>query len=109
MDQALVARWLDLTRRQLPHAAAEHRWPIRLDHCFMRVCLDAAYGRPWHDVVARPAIRHASDAGLARAVAIAESVLAHPHTLPALNAESLRLRGKQGAVNRRPDGRVPAA
>ena len=60
----------------------------------MRVCLDAAYGRPWHEVVARPAIRNAADADLARAVAIAEDVLARPHTLPDLNAESLRIRGK---------------
>ncbi len=95
MNEALVARWLDLTRRQLPQAAVEHRWPIRLDHCFMRVCLDAAYGRPWHEVVARPAIRHASDADLARAVAVAEGVLAEPHTLSALNEESLCLRGKR--------------
>ena len=95
MDQALVARWLDLTRRQLPAAAGQHGWPIRLDHCFMRVCLDAAYGRPWHEVVERPAIRNASDADLARAVEIAEGVLARPETLPGLNDASLRMRGKQ--------------
>ncbi len=95
MDRALLARWLDLTRRQLPQAAARHGWPIRLDHCFMRVCLDAACGRPWHEVIARPAIRNASDAELARAVAVAEGLLARPDTLTALNAESLRLRGKR--------------
>ena len=89
-----MARWLDLTRRQLPVAATRHGWPIRLDHCFMRVCLDAACGRPWHEVVARPAIRHAPDAVLARAVAVAEHLLAHPDRLVALNTASLRLRGK---------------
>ncbi len=94
MDPALVARWLDLTRRQLPQAAALHRWPIRLDHCFMRVCLDVAYGRPWHEAIGRPAIRHAAPADLARAVSVAEGLLARPETLAALNAASLRMRGK---------------
>ena len=60
----------------------------------MRVCLDASFGRPWHQVVARPAIRHAADTDLARAVAVAEAVLRDPSTLPALNAASLRMRGK---------------
>ena len=90
----LVSRWLELTRRQLPGMAADHGWPIRLDHCFMRVCLDASFGRPWHEVVARPAIRHAADADLARAVAVAEAIVRDPSTLPALNAASLRMRGK---------------
>ena len=91
---ALVARWLELTRVALPQAAARHRWPIRLDHCFMRVCLDAAYGRPWHEVAARPAIRYAAGAELRRAVDVAEAILAHPETLAELNAASLRMRGK---------------
>ena len=100
---ALLARWLDLTRRVLPGMAAAEGWPIRLDHCFMRVCLDAAFGRPWHEAVRRPAVRHMTEAELARAVAVAERVVATPALLPGLNAESLRLRGKAG---RRPG--VPA-
>ena len=59
----------------------------------MRVCLDAAYGRPWHEVIARPAIRHAADDDLARAVAVAEAILAQPDTLPGRNEDSLRMRG----------------
>ncbi len=39
----------------------------------MRVCLDAAFGRPWNEVVAAPAIRHLALADLARAIAIAEA------------------------------------
>ena len=93
---ALSARWLDLTRRVLPGMAAAEGWPIRLDHCFMRVCLDAAFGRPWHEAVRRPALRHMTGAELARAVAVAERVVADPAALFGLNAESLRLRGKAG-------------
>lgn len=91
---ALLPRWFDLTRRVLPGMAAAEGWPIRLDHCFMRVCLDAAFGRPWHEAVRRPAVRHMTEAELARAVAVAERIAAAPSLLPALNAESLRLRGK---------------
>ena len=91
---ALVDRWLGLTRTVLPGMAAERRWPIRLDHCFMRVCLDAALGVRWDTVVRRPAIRHLSDAQLRRAVAQAEAIVAEPGLLLRLNADSLRLRGR---------------
>jgi hypothetical protein len=92
--EALLARWLELTRQVLPGMAVVERWPIRLDHCFMRVCLDTALGRPWHELVRRPAVRHLSAEQLARAVAVAESVRCQPARLPGLNQESLRRRGK---------------
>ncbi len=60
----------------------------------MRVCLDLAMGRPWHEVIPRPAIRHATAAQLQRAMAVAEAVLSDPGSLPALNAASLHMRGK---------------
>ena len=90
----LLERWDDLTRRVLPGMAAAQRWSIRADHCFMRVCLDTAFGRPWHEAIPRPAARHASSAELARAVAVAERLRDVPGDLPSLNRESLRLRGK---------------
>ncbi len=89
---ALQARWLHLTRTVLPGMAAEHGWPIRLDHCFMRVCLDAAIGARWDATVRLPAIRHLTDPQLARAVAIAEAIQAAPDTLRGLNTASLRMR-----------------
>ena len=88
-----VERWRELTATTLPGLAARHRWPIRLDHCFMRVCLDLAIGEPWHRRVARPAIRHLSDSQLAAAIAVAERIVADPAQLPALNHRSLVLRG----------------
>lgn len=101
-DADLRTRWLTLTRDVLPGMAAAHGWPIRLDHCFMRVCLDHAIGQRWDTVVARPAIRHLDPAQLARAVACAEAVVADPASLPALNGASLRMRGH---VVRRPSTR----
>ena len=90
--EQLVARWLDLTRRVLPDLAQGARWPIRFDHCFMRVCLDHAVGQPWHERVRRPAIHNLTDDQLLAAVAVAERIAADPDTLPALNAQSLAWR-----------------
>ncbi len=87
--EQLAACWLDLTRCVLPSMAG---WPIRLDHCFMRVCLDHALGQPWHQRVRRPAIRHLSDDELRQAIAIAERIAADPALLPGLNARSLAWR-----------------
>ncbi len=86
---ALIQRWLRVTREQLPSLAAVENWPIFVDHCFMRVCLDTALGSPWTATVARPAIRTMTDAQLAAAVAVAEGILAEPARLPELNARSL--------------------
>ena len=86
---ALVERWLTLTRDVLPGMAKVERWPIRFDHCFMRVCLDAAVGSPWTRTVRRPAIRHLGDTQLAAAVRVAEMIAARPGTLRDLNARSL--------------------
>ncbi len=97
-----MARWLELTREALPGMAGAQGWPIRLDHCFMRVCLDHAMGRKWTDVVRRPAVRHMALEDLVRAVACAERIVAEPGLLPALDAASLRMRGAQrrGAAGR---------
>ena len=98
MDRsALEAEWLDLTRRALPAVAGERGWPIRLDHCFMRVLLDHAYQDAWYEHVGkRPAYKHASDVALARAVEAGRAALSGEADLPAMNAASLRWRGKAG-------------
>ena len=88
--EAMVARWYELTQGLLPAMAPGQGWPIRLDHCFMRVCLDAVLGAPWTKTVDRPAIRTMSDAQLGAAIAVAEAIAADPARLPALNAASLR-------------------
>lgn len=90
--ERLARRWLELTRRVLPGMAAAEGWPICRDHCFMRVCLDNALGRPWHEAVRRPAIRWLEVQQLRAAVAVAEAVAADPRGLPALNDASLAWR-----------------
>lgn len=90
-----IAHFKHLTEVALPALAREHRWPIRLDHCFKRICLDAAFGDVWYNHLPRPAERHLTGEPLARAIHCAEAIAAEG--LPALtlrNAESLRFRGK---------------
>jgi hypothetical protein len=99
MDRSdLEARWLDLTRRRLPAAAAGRRdWPVRHDHCFQRILLDHATGGVWYDAIPRrPAYAHAPDAILAEAVRLGEAVLAGEAELTALNRRSLAWRSKGG-------------
>ena len=92
-DAALRARWRDLVERRLPEAARSRPgWPVRLDHCFGRVLLDNALGRPWREVVAAPAWRNMPEDRLAAALALGEAVLAGGVDLATLNRRSLVLR-----------------
>lgn len=96
---ALEARWLELTRTALPALAAKREWPVRYDHCFQRILLDAATGGVWYDTIAgRPAYAHAEDAVLVEAVALAEAVADGRADLSALNEQSLAWRRARRAA-----------
>lgn len=102
--ERLEQAWLHLTRAVLPCLADRRGWPVREDHCFQRILLDAACGGCWQEHVARrPAYRHLDARRLAKAVALAEAVRDGQADLRALNIQSLRWRGK-GAASQRPDG-----
>ena len=89
----LEARWLALTGQELPAVAMSRGWPVRFDHCFQRILLDAACGGCWYDSIAkRPAYRHAPEAVLEIAVALGEDVLAGTADLHNLNRQSLACR-----------------
>ena len=91
----LERRWLELTRAELPAVAGERDWPLRLDHCFQRVLLDAACGGCWYErIERRPAYRHAPEVLLRRAVELGEELLAGEADLVALNRQSLGWRGR---------------
>jgi hypothetical protein len=94
-EAELRARWRDLVERRLPAAARGRRdWPVRLDHCFARVLLDNACGRPWRESVAAPAWRNAPGPVLTEASRLGEAVLRGEADLTALNRRSLALRSK---------------
>ncbi len=94
----LESDYLDLVRRRLPERASAEGWPIRFDHCFMRIALDHAFGGCWYDFVDRsrgPAYRSISDEALGRAIAVAQSLLREDRQyLEAMNRQSLAWRGK---------------
>ena len=94
-DPDRISLFKRLTESTLPALARQHRWPIRLDHCFKRICLDAAYQDIWYNHCPRPAERHIQAEPLARAIAAAESIAAEGlPTLNHLNHASLQYRGK---------------
>lgn len=89
----LEQRWLHLTREVLPGLADARNWPVRDDHCFQRILLDAICGGVWYDHVAgRPAYRHLDSERLGAAVALGERVAAGEAELEPLNAASLAWR-----------------
>lgn len=95
-EAALRTRWRSLVGDLLPRAAAARDdWPVARDHCFARILLDNACGRPWREVVAAPAWRHMPADRLAAALRLGEAVLADAADLKALNRHSLALRGKR--------------
>ena len=88
-------RYLHLTREALPARASEEPgWPVRFDHCFMRIALDNAVGGRWTDTVPKPAYKNLTPEQLERAVGAAERMLdGGPEVARELNARSLRWRG----------------
>ncbi len=94
-DRERVARFKVLTEQTLPALAREGRWPIRLDHCFKRICLDHAFGDVWYKHLPRPAERHLGGEALGRALACAEELASEGRTLlRERDSASLRYRGK---------------
>ncbi len=92
----LEREWLRLTRETLPALAASRAWPVSADHCFQRILLDNSLGRCWYEAVKRrPAYAHVEGDALARAVALAQAVIAGEADLHALNARSLGWRAKR--------------
>ena len=96
---ALLARYRELVLAELPRRAREQGWPVTEDHCFGRIVLDGAVGGRWYDVLDRrrsPAFEQLDDVQLARAVELAERMVAEgvPVVLE-LDARSLTWRGKR--------------
>lgn len=93
-SDAVRQAWRQLVKQRLPAAAHHRRWPVHLDHCFARILLDCACGRPWRECIKPPAWRNTPTELLKEAVALGEAVLAEEADLHSLNAYSLALRGK---------------
>ena len=94
-DRTRIARFKQLTEHILPTLAHEQHWPIRLDHCFKRICLDAAFEDVWYRHLPKPAERHLTGEALARALRCAEELATEGlSAVTRRNRESLLYRGK---------------
>lgn len=74
-------------------AAAGPGWPVRADHCFLRIAYDNAAGVPWMTVARPPAWRNLPEPVLAEALRLLGQ-MHDPALLRRLNDRSLALRGK---------------
>lgn len=89
-----VARYLTLTREDMPRVARDRGWPVVNDHCFQRIVLDHVCGGRWYDHLERPAYRHMTPAQAEAAVRLCDEILAGEADLDAMNRQSLIWRGK---------------
>ncbi len=68
-------------------------WPVRADHCFLRIAYDNAAGASWRAVERPPAWRNLPEPMLAEALRLL-GLMHDPALLKRLNDRSLALRGK---------------
>ena len=93
--EELKTELLRIAREEFPRAAREGRYPIRFDHCMLRVVYDHLYGAQWQTVLKKgPAIHQLSEVELKRAIEIAGQVTAEREVCERLNRQSLKYRGK---------------
>jgi len=92
----LVSRYMALTKETMPYLArTSHRhWPVRNDHCFQRIVLDAVYGGIWYDHLLRPAYKNLTHDLAANAVNLCNDIISGDTDLVALNTQSLKWRDK---------------
>lgn len=69
-------------------------WPVRNDHCFQRIVLDALCGGVWYDHIPRPAYKHLTHEQAADAVRLCEGIISGGSDLHMMNKQSLIWRGK---------------
>lgn len=96
----LVSRYLVLTKEIMPELARTthiHYWPVRNDHCFQRIVLDALCGGVWYDHIPRPAYKHLTREQAQQAVRLCDQIVSGEVDLALMNEQSLIWRGKKKA------------
>lgn len=89
---------LTLANDTFPEVARRGKYPIVLNHCFLRVVYDNLFERKWQEVLGhkKPAIHQLSETQLRRAVDIGREITADCERCEILNRRSLEWRGKLG-------------
>jgi hypothetical protein len=90
----LVSRYMVLTKEIMPHLAqTSHRhWPVRNDHCFQRIVLDAVCGGVWYNHLLRPAYKNLTYDQAKDAVDLCNDIISGDSNLSVLNNQSLKWR-----------------
>jgi hypothetical protein len=93
----LVSRYMTLTKEIMPALArtSHLHWPVRNDHCFQRIVLDALCGGVWYDHIPRPAYKHLTRAQAGQAVQLCDEIISGQADLGSMNRQSLIWRGKK--------------
>lgn len=89
--------YVRLTEVLLPKVAHERRYPVWLDHCFKRICLDNAVQGPWREHVQAPFVTNADPLQMMTARGIAFAIFHGVANVHELNRRSLLWRGKARA------------
>ena len=101
---ALRRELLRLANEVFPAVAKTGDYPVRFNHCFLRIVYDNLLGARWqtvlHDPKERagkglPAYRRLDAGQLASAIEIGHAIIADPAHCRRLNDASLRWRGKR--------------
>ena len=89
-------RLKQLANEDFPAAAKAGKYPIILNHCFLRVVYDSLFEDTWQHQLAKgkPAIHQLSEEQLDRAIATGEAMVNDKELTEELNRRSLRYRGK---------------
>jgi len=92
----LVSQYMVLTKEIMPDLArtSHTHWPVRNDHCFQRIVLDAVCGGVWYDHLLRPAYKNLTHDQAANAVTLCNDIISGDSDLVVLNKQSLKWRGK---------------
>ena len=92
----LVSQYMVLTKEIMPNLArtSHTNWPVRNDHCFQRIVLDAVCGGVWYNHLLRPAYKNLTRVLAANAVNLCNGIISGESDLVLLNRQSLIWRGK---------------
>ncbi|OAV45597.1 hypothetical protein [Lewinella sp. 4G2] len=94
--EAKKQRLKELANEEFPAAARAGKYPIRFNHCFLRVVYDNVFQDKWQHQLAKgkPAIHQLSAAQLDEAIVTGEAMVDDRELTVKLNEQSLRYRGK---------------
>lgn len=94
--EALRQQLREQANVRFPAAARGGGYPIRFNHCFLRVVYDNVCGAPWRQALpgSGPALERLSEEQLRQALALGEDIIADPDRCRELNRRSLAYRGK---------------